>query len=218
MRGPGRRTAGTIAAGWLTIAVPVSPAHAQEAQPTCCTRFDYVLEKTIFKVDAVRLEVTVAGETPALVAQLLSRWPDRGSSSDSVAALYLGSKRADVRMTFLRSFGLNRFLDANRDVLRKLVRSGHLTEEEFQRLDGENRRRFAVLAADGVRDGDRLEHEVSGDTVTTVYTDVTGAVRIDEVQVGSDQRMALLGSLFGPRSGFRKGLLDLVYGRARGRQ
>jgi len=90
-----------------------------------------------------------------------------------------------------------------------------LTTEEFEALDAENVARFSVLAADGVRDGDRLEHQVRGDTVTTRYTDVAGAVRIDEVRVGSGHRRALLGSLFGPRSGFRKGLLDLVFDRAK---
>jgi hypothetical protein len=99
-------------------------------------------------------------------------------------------------------------------VLEKLSGDGLLTSEEFQALDAENVARFAVLAADGIRDGDRLEHQIRGDTVTTRYTDVAGAVRIDEVRVGSGHRRALLGSLFGPRSGFRKGLLDLVFDRA----
>ena len=53
-----------------------------------------------------------------------------------------------------------------------------------------------------------------GDTVTTRYTDVTGAVRIDEIQIEAAHRKALIGSLFGPGSGFRKGLLDLVFDRA----
>jgi len=117
-------------------------------------------------------------------------------------------------MTFLRSFGLERFLDANRDVMERLSKAGILTDAELRTLDAANRDRFGGLAADGIRNGDRLEHETRGDTVTTRYTDVTGAVRIDEVRIGPAQRRALMGSLFGPGSGFRKGLLDLVYGRS----
>jgi hypothetical protein len=59
-----------------------------------------------------------------------------------------------------------------------------------------------------------IEHALHGDTVTTRYTDVTGAVRIDGLLVGSAERRMLLGSLFGPNSEFRNGLLDLVFTRA----
>jgi len=170
-----------------------------------------VLERTIFKVDAVRLELTVGGETPGRVAELVSRRADPRSASDSVAALYLRADRARVGFTFLRSFGLKRFLDANLDVMEKLSKTGLLSDAEVQKLSAENADRFRVLAADGIRDGDRLEHEVRGDTVTTRYTDVTGTVRIDEVRIGPEQRRVLLGSLFGPQSGFRKGLLNQVF-------
>ena len=59
-----------------------------------------------------------------------------------------------------------------------------------------------------------IEHELRGDTVTTRYTDVTGTVRIDGFLVGSPERRVLIGSLFGPESEFRNGLLDLVFSRA----
>jgi hypothetical protein len=217
MRGPGSKTATAIAASLLTAAAAFSPVLAQEGQSPCCAQFDYVLERTIFKVDAVRLELTLLDETSDRVAELVTGQSDPQTSSDSVAALYLGARQAYVRMTFLRSFGLDRFLDANRDVMQKMVKSGYLTEEEFRRLDGENRERFAVLKEDGVQDGDRLEHEVRGDTVTTLYTDISGAVRIDQVRIGHAERRVLMGSLFGPQSGFRKGLLDQVYDRVQAR-
>ena len=186
---------------------------AQEGEAVCCTRFDYVLEKTIFKVDAVRLDLTIRGDTPNRVAQLVTGRVDPRAWSDSIAALYLGADQALVRMTFLRSFGLNRFLDANRDVMEKLFEAGWITEGEFRELDQENRARFEGLAADGIRDGDMIEHELRGDTVTTRYTDVTGTVRIDGILVGSQERRVLMGSLFGPESDFRQGLLDLVFSR-----
>jgi hypothetical protein len=145
------------------------------------------------------------------VAELVRAQPDPRSSSDTVAALYLAADDAQVRMTFLRSFGLGRFLGANRDVMERLMRAGILSDEEFQRLDAENDERFQVLAEDGIRDGDRIEHRVRGDTVTTRYIDVAGTVRIEDMRIGPEQRRVLMGSLFGPESGFRKGLLDQVF-------
>jgi len=203
-----------LLASLLLVVSTFSSALAQESQVLCCARFDYVLERTIFKVDAVHLELTVHGDTPDRVARLVHGRADPRSSSDSVTALYLRADDAQVRMTFLRSFGLSRFLDANRDMMERLTRAGILSDEEFLMLDSENADRFQVLALDGIRDGDVLEHEVRGDTVTTRYTDVTGALRIEEIQIGSKQRRVLMGSFFGPESGFRKGLLDLVFSRA----
>lgn len=204
----------TLCVGLLLTALPSSSAYAQEEGPSCCTRFEYVLERTIFEVDAVRLELTVTGDTPDQVAELVRAQPDPRSSSDAVAGLYLAADDAQIRMTFLRSFSLGRFLGANRDVMERLTRAGILSDEEFQMLDAENADRFQVLAADGIRDGDRIEHQVRGDTVATRYIDVTGAVRIEELRIGAEHRRVLVGSLFGPGSGFRKGLLDLVFSRA----
>ena len=210
MRRPFTRTP-TLCVGLLLTALPSSSASAQDEESLCCTRFEYVLERTIFKVDAVRLELTVTGETPGRVAELVGAQPDPRSSSDTVAALYLAADDAQVRMTFLRSFSLGRFLGANRDVMERLMRADILSDEEFQRLDAENDDRFQVLAEDGIRDGDRIEHRVRGDTVTTRYIDVAGTVRIEDVRIGPEQRRVLMGSLFGPDSGFRKGLLDQVF-------
>jgi hypothetical protein len=98
--------------------------------------------------------------------------------------------------------------------MERLVEAGVLSAPEFRALDAENVKRFQVLAGTGIRDGDRLEHRVDGERVTTRYLDVEGAVRIDEVQVGDAERRALLGSLFGPKSDFRDGLLDQVLSRA----
>ncbi len=214
MRRPGTRLRIPLLASQLVLVSTFSSALAQESQTVCCSRFDYVLERTIFKVDAVHLELTVSGETPDRVARLVHGRADPRSSSDSVAALYLRADDARVRMTFLRSFSLKRFLDANRGIMEKLTRAGILSDEELQMLEAANAGRFQVLAADGIRDGDRIEHQARGDTVTTRYIDARGTVRIEETRIGPEQRRVLMGSLFGPESGFRKGLLKLVFSRA----
>jgi hypothetical protein len=205
-----------LSAGLLFAGLQAAPLAAQDPGSRCCARFDYLLEKTIFKVDAVRLELAFTDGTPARVAALLARSaePDSPELRDSIAAEYLAATGAMVRFTFERSFGLDRFLRANRNVMERLVEAGVLSAPEFRALDAENVKRFQVLAGTGIRDGDRLEHRVDGERVTTRYLDVEGAVRIDEVQVGDAERRALLGSLFGPKSDFRDGLLDQVLSRA----
>ncbi len=206
LRGPG--------VAFLLVSSTSAAGQAQAPSERCCAQFDYILERTIFKVDAVRLELTVGSETADPVSELVHGRVDPRSEEEGVARLYVNAEEAEVRMTFLRSFSLKRFLDANREQMEGLAEAGLLTDREIRRLIAENEERFAVLEGDGIRDGDRLEHEVRGDTVTTRYTDVTGAIRIDEVQVGAEQRTMLMGSLFGPQSSFRNGLLDLVFSRS----
>ena len=94
MRRPRTRSPVSFLAGLLLVIATVSSAPAQENQPVCCARFNYILEKTIFKVDAVRLDLTIRDETPNRVAELVAGRADPRAWSDSVAAMYLGADHA----------------------------------------------------------------------------------------------------------------------------
>ena len=131
----------------------------------------------------------------------------------SVAAVYLSAEGADLRMTFLVSFDLERFLAGNRDSLNGLAEAGIISGDDAERLYLENERRFAILEESGMKEGDRLEHELRGDSIITRFIDASGVTRIDELRVGPERRAALLGSFFGPESEFRDGLLDQVFER-----
>ena len=194
---------------WL--AAPDLPA--QVPPDACCSRFDYVLEKTFLKIDAVRLELQILDGTPARVAELIDTSTRDEELDHSVAAVYLSAEGADLRMTFLVSFDLERFLAGNRDSLNGLAEAGIISGDDAERLYLENERRFAILAESGMKEGDRLEHELRGDSIITRFIDASGVTRIDELRVGPERRAALLGSFFGPESEFRDGLLDQVFER-----
>ena len=194
---------------WL--AAPDLPA--QVPPDACCSRFDYVLEKTFLKIDAVRLELQILDGTPARVAELIDTSTRDEELDHSVAAVYLSAEGADLRMTFLVSFDLERFLAGNRDSLNGLAEAGIISGDDAERLYLENERRFAILEDSGMKEGDRLEHELRGDSIITRFIDASGVTRIDELRVGPERRAALLGSFFGPESEFRDGLLDQVFER-----
>jgi hypothetical protein len=202
-----------LSAAGITF-IPAAPDLLAQVTPrACCSRFDYVLEKTFLKVDAVRLELNILNGTPARVTELIDGSTRDAALEDSVAEVYLSADGAELRMTFLVSFGLERFLDGNRDTLNGLAEAGIISGDDAERLYLENRQRFAVLAESGIQEGDRLEHELRGDTITTRFTDVSGVTQIDEIRVGPERRAALLGSFFGRESDFRDGLLDQVFDR-----
>lgn len=201
-----------VAAGVLFLLA--APDITGQVMPeACCSRFDTVLEKTFLKIDAVRLELSIMDETPVQVANLIDNSSRDDALEDSVSAVYAGAERADVRLTFLVSFSLERFLDGNRDSMKRLAKANIVTEEEAARLYLENERRFAILDESGIQEGDRLEHELRGDTIITRFVDASGVTRLDELRVGPERRAALLGSFFGPGSEFRDGLLDQVFER-----
>ena len=194
---------------WL--AAPDLPA--QVPPDACCSRLDYVLEKTFLKIDAVRLELQVLDGTPSRVAELIDGSTRDEELEDSVAAAYGDVESAKFRLEFLVSFSLDRFLDGNRDSMQGLAKAGIISEAEAERLYLENERRFAILEESGMKEGDRLEHELRGDSIITRFIDASGVTRIDELRVGPERRAALLGSFFGPESEFRDGLLDQVLER-----
>lgn len=200
---------------WLAALV-LHPGSAlgQNSQPDCCSRFEYRLEKTIFKVDAVRLEMDVRDSAADRVADLVDAWSRSKSLEDSVAALYLGSADVDVRMTFLISASLGRFLGGTRSTMESLAETGLLSREEADDLYAAYVERYSVLEGRGIKDGDVMVRTLRGDTLSMLYTAVTGEVLIDDVVVGPERRRGFLGAFFGPKADFRRGLIDQVFERA----
>jgi hypothetical protein len=195
------------------LAPAPAPVLAQSSGVDCCSRFDYVLEKTILKVDAVRIEMEIRDEAADRVEALLGAWSRSRSVEDSVAALYLSADDANIRMTFLVSVSLGRFLGGVRNTLEGLAEVGILSRAEADRVYAGYVERFSVLDGRGIKDGDVMERELRGDTVSTRFTAVTGETPIDEISVGSERRREILGAFFSRKSDFRDGLIDQVFDR-----
>ncbi len=195
-----------------TTACGTGPAtSAPMLTPACCAVFDYVLEATIFQIDAVRLELRVDDRTAADVRALV-RAAQRSAALDSaIAHRYLNARETIVSMTFLVSMTATRFLSQTESVLRRLGDEGLLAADDVERLAREARFRFAFLRDGGVHDGDRMEYQVLGDSVTTSYVRPDGSRALHDVQVGRAHRVAVLGSYFARSSEFRTGLLDQVF-------
>ena len=201
----------TSAAGWVVAWLLLcAPAVAQEQPPACCAHFDFVLERTVFKVAVVDLKLSVDESTGARVGELLSQDLEKDQFAAAAAALYLDSRHADVVMTFLRSITMGQFLDGAEETLEELAEANHLDAESVARIAGENEERFAFLGEDGIQEGDRLLYTLRGDTVRTRYVTAHGSERLSDVRIGPERRIALLGSYFGLGTNFRDGLLDSI--------
>ncbi len=180
------------------------PVPMPESEPS--VRMSMKLEKTIFKLDVLTLTLWLGPDTTEKLAPYLGEL-DRQAARDSVADIALDSRNAWARITFHREVGLDRFLGGIDDNMRRAWRAGILTRSEYKTIASDLPRWFAPVAERGLRSGDRLFYRIRGDTLRTMFETVGGRLPIDQVEVGPEHRLALLGSFLVEGSDFRKGLL-----------
>lgn len=171
-------------------------------------RMHMLLERTIFQVDVLTLDIRLGSAATDRIERLLAGSLDAAALSDSVAAAALAADDALVRLEFQRGVGLEQFLDGIRDNLRLATRAGIVTPADFRSISSDLPGWYAFLNERGIRSGDRMLQRVRGDTLRTVYEGADGEVLLDQVDVGTERRLAVLGGYFAPGSAFREGLVE----------
>ena len=172
---------------------------------------EMLLEKTIFKVDVLRLEVRFDTATARRFESLVRNAGRLEEVEDSIVLAALAAPHVSARSTFERNISLKQFLDGAEDDLRRAVDVGWLSEEEFLDINGWMPRWYSFLVEDGIRDGDAITYRISGDTLHVVYRRIAGDIPFDEILVGRKQRYGILGPYFAPKSSFRKKLLRSLF-------
>jgi len=170
-----------------------------------------LLEKTLFKVDVLTLQVRVSEETAAELARLVRGRQYSNELADSVAALVLRERDAWARIEFQRNVSLSQLVDGIRDNMKEAVEAGLLEEEDFVTIMAAMPVWFGFLEVGGASRGDEILYRIRGDSLRTVYRTLSEEVLLDQVDVGPERRMAVLGSYFAPGSDFRKGLIRSLF-------
>ena len=222
------RTFGTASLAALVAAIaapiPATPligqslaadtAIAADAGGTARTgtfgRMHMLLERTIFSVDVLTLDVRLGPSTAGRIEKLLTRSRQLGGLTDSVAAAALEATDVLARIEFHRDVGLGRFLGGIRDNLRRATRAGIVTPAQYRRISADLPHWYSFLAVRDIRSGDRMYQRVRSDTLRTVYVGAGGDLLLDQVDVGPERRLAVLGGYFAPGSDFREGLVASV--------
>lgn len=173
-----------------------------------------LLEKTLFRVDVLTLDVRLGVDETRRIDALLDGAGSGGGDRlgdrlrDSLAAVALGAHDALARIEFQRNVSLDQFLGGIRDNLRKATRAGVIQPATFHAISDALPRWYAFLADRGIRSGDEMHYRIRGDTLHTVYVGVDGAVLLDQVDEGSERRLSVLGGYFAPGTDFREKLID----------
>ncbi len=170
-----------------------------------------LLEKTIFQVDVMTLEVRLGEETARRIEEIAAGRSYSSALEDSIAAAAVGATDAFARSRFLRDVSLGQFLDGVRGNMRRALRAGIITQADYDLVSAGLARWFAFLEERGILDGDQIVYRIRGDSLRTQYRAVTGAVLLDQVDVGPERRLTLLGSYFAPKSDFRRNLIRSLF-------
>lgn len=174
-----------------------------------------LLEKTIFSVDVLTLDVRVDPATAAEIGRALAgaEEPDEETES-AVARAALEADELVGRIEFQRGVSLGQFLDAVDDDMRKAVDVGWLEPAAYRSVrDGLPKWFSFVGERGGIRDGDRLSYYVRGDTLRTVFSTPDGEILLDQTDVGRQHVVALVGAWFAPGSSFREKLVESLFDR-----
>lgn len=196
----------------LASALPGQPVPVETADLGTAphAQMHMLLERTIFQVDVLELDVRLGAEAAGRIASLLA-----GSSgvaahdalADSIAAVALGAHDVLARIEFLRDAGLDQLLEGIRENVAAARKSGLITRAQMESISSSLPGWYGFLEGRGVRSGDRMFQRVRGDTLRTVYVSAGGRRLLDQVDVGPERRLSVLGGYFAPGSAFREQLL-----------
>src|SRR5512138_2978000 len=112
-----------------------SPARAQSDDPLGRAPWSHMhmlLQKTMFKVDVLTVDICFDAATGARFGALAARGPLTGAAADAVTRTALAGRRAFARVEFLRDISQRQFLDGIAEDLRKAHAAGLLADSVYQ--------------------------------------------------------------------------------------
>lgn len=225
MRRPRTAPASAVVVLLALVVVPGFPEPAPQAQsreppvdtsglaPSPYATMETLYERTIFRLDVLRLVVRFGPETAEGLDRVVRGRPYSEALADSVTALALESRDALVVTRFLRDVGLDRWMEGILENLDRARAAGllELGEEELDERMAVLRERYAPLAERGLRDGDAVWYRVRGDTLEVAVEARDGTLLLTDRPVGSSHRRSVLGGYLAPGSGFREGLIRSLF-------
>ncbi len=170
------------------------------------------LEKTLFKVDVVSVDVWLGDKTAGRLEELVSGERYSKEIADSVAEIAIRSQDAFIRVEFLRDVSLNQFLDGADDNLKRVLKAAVISEADYAMISEGMPVWYSFLEERGIRDGDLMRYRIRGDTLRTQFLSVEGELLMDQTDIGPERRRSVLGSYFVRKSDFREGLIKSLFG------
>lgn len=170
-----------------------------------------LLEKSIFKVDVLTLDVFIDDEVAGRLESIIDGREYTNDIADSIVQTVITAHEALAHITFLRSVSAHQFLDAVDDDMKRAVDSELLAEADYRRIMDSLPASFKFLDSLQVQKGDEIWYRIRGDTLRTVYRRADGTMELDQTDVGAHRPQSVLGTYFAEKSSFRKGLIRSLF-------
>lgn len=167
-----------------------------------------LLERTIFKVDVLTLDLCLDEPT----SQALARAAGGGGEPErqKVADLAVEADRALAVIGFHRDVSMDQFLGGIGDDHERAVEAGLLADSTRRALARDLPTWYAFLEERGVKKGDRIAYRFEPGSVRVTYVGVDGRTYLDRTSLGPERRASILGAYFAPGASLRERLLDSV--------
>jgi hypothetical protein len=196
----------TVPAGQAPDPLPDLDTGALASGPY--SRMRMLLEKTIFQVDVLTVDVRVGEETRRRLEQLAKSAPGAGLPAQQMAAAIVDADQVLVTLEFERNVSFNRWLQGVRESLQKARDSGLIQEETFQHVSSSLPEWFRPMVERGWATGDRIIYRGYPDRMHTLVVTAAGDVVVDHTDEGSTPRRAMLAGYFAPGTDFREPLIE----------
>ena len=195
----------------LSLSGQTSPVDTTNLGSGANAHMHMLLEKTIFKVDVLTLDIRLGPRETVRLDSLLAGREFSKDLADSVAAVALDSRNAWARIEFQRGVSLDQFLGGVRENLGRAEEAGIVTHEEYETIAASLPRWYAFLEDRRISPGDQMFYRIRGDTLHTVFRTAEGDRLLDQVDVGPERRLSVLGGYFAPKTDFREGLVKSLF-------
>ncbi len=172
-----------------------------------------LFEKTFLKIDVLRLVIRLNAEDAWKIEELAAGRNYSDELAHAIADIAIHSRDAWARIRFERDISLGQFLGGTDDNLRKARDAGIIAEGDYEKISRAMPVWYAFLEERGIKDGDVMLYRVRDDSLHTQYWGVDGDLLLDQIDVGPERRLALLGSYFVRGSDFRERLIKSLFER-----
>lgn len=171
------------------------------------SRMEMLLEKTIFSVDVLTVEVRFDPRAQQQFQKIAAGRQYSPELARQIADVAVNVEHVYASLEFERSVGLTRWVEGVRQSLETAWRAGLISEDSYRDVSGGLPRWFAVVAERGFERGDRILYRGYPDRLRTVLVAHDGRVLLDQTDNGEDPRRTLLAGYFAPGTDFREPLI-----------
>ena len=174
-------------------------------------KMSMLYERTFLRVDVMTLEIHFGPDVATRLEGLASGTKLTPSVEDSIANIALQAQNARIHVKFRRNFSIDKFFKGALDNTNQVLKAGLIKKEFYEEICRQLPIWYSFMNDRGVLKGDEMFHLIKGDTLRSVYRGANGEVLMDEIQVGQERRLAVLGSYLVKKSDFRKGLIASLF-------